>query len=302
MNVAIKEDNVELIKRIAAYEETLDFSQPGADLGWSWRDVRIDPMVLKRLFLEGFLESPFKSNSYTGYMLSDRGKAVIESDVEELELEEMILPPDLFDVIEGYTEIKSLFRKSLQGEPIDWLMVGPPGSAKTMFLSELERVGGSTPIILGGAASKVGIIDVLFDCQPKLLLLDEFEHIDSRDYTVLLALCESRVVSETKHGKRRRLELPDTRVFAGCNSNRTIPSAVLDRMQVIHFKAYSSDEFVRVVRNVLVKRRGMSSDLSEHIAMRTWEFNSSVRQAIRVSKMVGSREEADRLFDVLSKY
>ena len=195
--------------------------------------------------------------------------------------------------------MKGLFINSLKGEPVDFLMVGVPGSAKTLALSELERIGGSTPIILGGTATKVGIIDALFEVRPKLLLIDEFEHMNTRDYTVLLSLCESRVISETKHGKTRRLELPNTRMFASCNSKSRIPLPVLDRLQVVHFSPYTKQEFNKVVVNVLVRRKGVETGLAEYIAEATWGFSHSVRQAIRISKLTSTKREVDEILKVI---
>ncbi|GAI48530.1 unnamed protein product, partial [marine sediment metagenome] len=171
-------------------------------IGWSWDDAQVHPSILNNLLLKGCLKRVFKSNSYTGYRLTDEGKAMLEligtATINELHETELHVPEDIFDIIEGYSEIKEMFINSLKGDPVDFLMVGVPGSAKTMFLSELERIAGATPTVLGGTASKVGIIDILFDYKPKVLLLDEFEHINTKDYTVLLSLCETRTISETK--------------------------------------------------------------------------------------------------------
>lgn len=275
-------------------------------LGWSWRDAQVSPSVLNNLIIKGCLETLFKSNSYTGYRLTDRGKVLLAEEVEETTeveyAEDLIIPDDLFDVVEGYEEVKRLFINSLKGEPVDFLLVGVPGSAKTLALSELERVGGSTPIILGGTATKVGIIDVLFDIRPKLLLIDEFEHFGTKDYTVLLSLCESRVISETKHGKTRRLELPNTRMFASANSKSRIPLPVLDRLQVVHFPPYTEQEFNGVVVNVLVKRKGVEIGLAEYIAGATWGFSRSVRQAIRISKLANTKGEVDELLKVIVQW
>jgi len=275
-------------------------------LGWSWRDVHIYPATLNGLVVKDCLETLFKSNSYTGYKLTNEGRVLLTQEISEATEKhytaKLELPNDLFDVITGYDDVKGLFIKSLKGEPTDVLLCGVPGSSKTMFLSELEHIGGATPTILGGTASKVGIIDILFEEKPTLLLLDEFEHLNTRDYTVLLSLCENRIISETKHGKTRRLELPNTRIFAGCNSTHNIPTPVLDRMQVIHFRSYTRAEFMQVVINVLTKRMSMENTLAEYIAQVTWEFSHSVRQAIRIAKIAKTREEVDSLLEVIQKY
>jgi len=274
------------------------------ELGWSWSDIQVHPSILNNLLVKGVLLTLYKSNKHTGYQLTNGARKLLEEEeplTEELIGAELEVPDDLFSVIEGYSDIKELFQLSLRSEPVDWLLCGVPGSSKTMFLSELERIGGSTPTILSGTASKVGIIDILFDYRPVLLLLDEFEHLNPRDYTILLSLCETRIISETKHGKTRRLELPNTRVFAGCNSTRNIPSPILDRMQLIKFRSYTRQEFMQVAINVLTKRMGLENNISEYIADETWEFSHSIRQVIRVAKMARTKKEVDNILEIIQR-
>jgi MoxR-like ATPase len=100
----------------------------------------------------------------------------------------------IFDKIIGYEGIKRTFLRSLNSrEPVNILLVGPPGQAKTLFLkSILEVVGGKNAFFtVGGNASKAGLIDVLFDMRPKYLLVDEIEHLKSEYQTMLLSLMET---------------------------------------------------------------------------------------------------------------
>jgi holliday junction DNA helicase RuvB len=88
--------------------------------------------------------------------------------------------PRMFDEIIGYEGIKRTFVRSLTAkEPVHILLVGPPGQAKTLFLKcILETFGEKKAFFtVGGNASKSGLIDVLFDMQPKYLLVDEIKHL-----------------------------------------------------------------------------------------------------------------------------
>ena len=87
----------------------------------------------------------------------------------------------IFEKIFGYERIKRTFVRSLNSEePVHILLVGPPGQAKTLFLKcILETFGEKKAFFtLGGNASKSGLIDVLFEMQPKYLLVDEIEHLN----------------------------------------------------------------------------------------------------------------------------
>lgn len=302
----MKEGDIELLKQIAEYEATLDWSVPGMELGWCWRDVRIQPATLSRLFLEGYLSNPFRSNSYTGYLLSDEGKMAIEVEeafiTEAPPAKELILPDDLFDVIEGYQDIKDLISTVLRSDkPVHLLFTGVPSSAKTMFLIELSRLG--APYILGSQATKAGIADVLFDTEPEILLCDEVDRIGTRDIAVLLSLMETGIVSETKHGKQRQAKLK-TKVFATSNTTR-MTAELLSRFMVLRFAPYSREDFLAVASNVLVKREGIDRELGLYIADRVWQLSQNFpdpRQAVRVARLAKTKEEADRVFDLIARY
>ena len=86
----------------------------------------------------------------------------------------------IFDTILWYEGVKHTFVRSLNSkQPGHILLVGPPGQAKTQFLkSILEAFGEERAFFtVGGNASKSGVIDVLFDMEPKYLLVDEIQNI-----------------------------------------------------------------------------------------------------------------------------
>jgi len=65
-----KESDLELLVGIAKFENSHDMEKE-YKVGWSWRHVRVWPATLSRLFKDGYLEMVFRSNSYTGYRLSE---------------------------------------------------------------------------------------------------------------------------------------------------------------------------------------------------------------------------------------
>lgn len=83
------------------------------------------------------------------------------------------IPEDMFDVVVGHEKLKKLFTLSLQApEPVHILLAGPPATAKSIFLMELERLPRSR-YALGGTSSKAGIVDFIIEQQPRYLILDE---------------------------------------------------------------------------------------------------------------------------------
>jgi Holliday junction DNA helicase RuvB len=129
----------------------------------------------------------------------------------------------IFEKIVGYEGIKRTFVRSLNAkEPVHILLVGPPGQAKTLFLKCIAgRFGKSAFFTVGGNASKSGLIDVLFEMQPKYLLVDEIEHLKSDYQTTLLSLMETGILTQTMHKRIRQAHLK-TWVFATSNGTKKL--------------------------------------------------------------------------------
>jgi Holliday junction DNA helicase RuvB len=299
----MKPQDMQILKEIASFEQTIpDTEYP---LGWSWRQVRIWPSKLNRLVIEDLIKATFSSNSYTGYRLTEKGK-LLASEAEPMEttpeIRPLEIPDDLFSPIEGYEEIKELVRRVLRSEkPVHMLFTGVPASAKTMFLIELSKIG--AVYILGSQATKAGIADILFDLEPKLLLVDEIDRIGAKDIAILLSLAETGILSQTKHGRRREAKL-QTKIFAASNS-LNMPPELISRFLVLRFAAYAQSEFLKVTTSILIKREKIDPHLAEYIAIRVWQMQSSFpdpRQAVRIARLATTKEDVDRLIEVLNRF
>ena len=299
----------ETLERVVDYEEEHQFDEHFETLGWEWDDLDppISPQVLYRLFLRGVLKRPYKSIRHRGYLLANR-EAVKEA-LRELdahanlppEEETFKVPWDLFDDVVGYEEAKELFLRALDVGQVHFLLVGPPSSAKTLFLLCLTRLPRSR-YVLGSRMSKAGLTDYLFTHQPRVLLLDEIDKMHGEDYGVLLSLCQTGRVSEMIYGKTREVTL-NTTVFGCANTLKGIPPEVISRFQVLKFKEYGREEFINVVENVL-GRRGVESELALYIAKQVWDGLGvrDPREAIRVARLAKTREEVDLTVKWIKKY
>lgn len=278
-------------------------------LGWQWFDVRGSPGALKSLVLTGIVDVTFKSRSSTHYRLHDI--EAVKDALDDLETEHLMdeieegieIPDDMFDIIVGYGGVKELVLKSLKSErPTHFLLVGKESTAKSLFLTELSRLRGAE-YILGGSSTKVGILDVLLEHEPDLLLIDEMDKCDRKNLSVLLSLCQDGTVKQVKHGSIREVKL-DTKVFGACNTTKGMPPELLSRFSRLRFREYSDLEAREVMTATLIKRESVEKELAEYIADRVIVSLGSrdPRDAIRMGRLAKDKNDVDRLIGILKEY
>jgi len=77
-----------------------------------------------------------------------------------------------FKKIVGNDDTKLILNKALLSKlPIHILLVGPPGSAKTMFLTEIMKILKNSYFIVGSNTTKAGLVNQLFDSRSLYCLI-----------------------------------------------------------------------------------------------------------------------------------
>ena len=297
----------EALTKILAYEEykEQEYRRKNlpTDVWWTWQDVAVDWPIIKKLLLAGYLEVIGGRHKY--YRLKNREeikKLLAEpEEPQKPSNEPLTLPPDLFDVIEGYDDLKKFIKLSLTApDPVHILLVGPPGTAKSLFLSEIERLGGY--YVTMGTASKVGLRDVIFEETPRILVIDEIDKLNNRkDIASLLTWMESGRIIITVSGRKEQ-KTGKGWVFGACNTTKGLPPELLDRFQVFHLKPYSPEQYKRVVTNYLTKRLGKPEELASYIAEKVSTYTDSVREAIRVARLANTKKDVDMIVGIITKY
>ena len=288
----MKPEDLDLLEKIAQFEDQWLASNPPEQtrLGWDWREVRVYPATLNRLVVEGLLDTKFKSNSYTGYRLSESAKALlIEGSPSLVEIPDVPpeIPADIFDGILGHDDVKELLMAAMKApRPVHVLLSGPPALAKSLFLWDIERVAGSRAMwVLGSSSSKAGLQERLLAQRPWVLLIDELDKMDGKDMATLLSLMEGGRVTVTKVGRMADQEM-DCRVVAACNTLR-MPPELLSRFAVRRLHPYTAQEFKEVVVGVLVRREGLDQATAEEIAVALSGRTQDVRDAVRAARLAG---------------
>jgi Holliday junction DNA helicase RuvB len=301
---------VEFEESHAPEDWSKDVSGGTADVSWTWDKVGIPATKIMPLVNSGLLGIVFSSRSSTHYALV--GREVIKKVLGDLERlregasliatleKETEIPDDLFSTVSGYEEIKAFLRKVLKAERFHVLLVGPPASAKTVFLLELARLPGSF-YCLGSATTKAGIAEILYEQRPRILLADEIDKFETKDIAILLSLAETGIVRETKVSKQREVRL-NTSIFAAANSAKGIPKELLSRFRVLHLPPYTKEEFIDASTKVLVERQKVAPDLAYYIAEKAWEVSRDIRETVRIGRICRNRDEVDEDIRLIEKY
>jgi Holliday junction DNA helicase RuvB len=208
----------------------------------------------------------------------------------------------LFDSIVGYDDVKRLFSMSLSSEkPVHILLVGPPASAKTLFMLECIKLERSY-FTLGSHSTKSGMVDYLFEKRPRYLIVDEIEHMPMKDQTALLSLMETGIVAETKFRRTRNTQLK-TWVFATSNGTDRMLTPLLSRFVVLHFKPYSFGSFSQVCAHIL-SREGVPAETANAIADAVWNKlrSKDIRDCIKIGRLAKSRQDVEWIARTMRTY
>ena len=203
----------------------------------------------------------------------------------------------LFEDIIGYAHIKKLFKLALDSDSaVHVLLVGPPASAKTMFLTSLMQLKNSY-FTDGANSTKSGMIDYLFENRPRYLLVDEIDKMCFKDQAFLLNLTETGIVSETKFEKTRSAQIK-TSVFATCNNVKNLSIPLQSRFFIVEMEAYTYEQFCEIT-NELLSRYKIEEEVAGIIARSVWAKSQDIRDCVKIGTMAKTIENVDFLVNML---
>ena len=207
-----------------------------------------------------------------------------------------------FKEIVGHNDIKFILNRALLSRrPIHLLLVGLPGSAKTLFLTEIMRWYKASYFVVGSNTTKAGLVNQLFERRPKFLLIDELEKMSTIDQTSLLHLMETGIISETKINKTRQIGLTSW-VFSTANSCDKIIKPLLSRFAILEVREYTFEEFseIAVTR---VKKENIHESVARVIADKVWnELGSKdIRDVIKVARLASNENEIPFVVKMLKR-
>lgn len=331
MNTDYLEENpdyIEEVEKIIEYEENNDDGEAdssilknyndknGCDLTvkWSHKDVGVHPTRLYQLEMNGFLERVFDSNNQTLYSIPDRARLkrelneiteVYEDGVQKVKHEF----PDKEDIegvfsdVVGYNDVKWLMKKAMASDDIvNVVLVGPPGSGKTVFLRCIRKMEDAA-FISGRRTSESGFTDKMFEETPRYMCIDELDDMRKEHQVALSDYTEEGRIVETKGNNKRRELVTNTKTFASANSLGDVVDQIEDRFTDLHFDRYTLDEFEDVCVNILSSDYGASPEHSRDIAEAVWDMEGfgNVRKAEDVAAL-SDGDDPERVIRVLEDY
>lgn len=218
----------------------------------------------------------------------------------------------IFDDIVGFEDIKDYITLAFQSpDPQHLWFNGPPACAKSLLLEKLEEIGGR--MIFGSKITKDGLIKILYEERPILLLIDEIEKVkDHNDLSPLLTwLQDGRVKRDTyKENDDYIIDSDKWMVFTASNSitrfKKKMPE-LLSRFSMFQIPEYKKNEFEIIVYNILNHKYNLERPIAENIALNLTQRNDyNVREAQRIAGLIKNSDNPyfsiNTVFKIKDKY
>jgi hypothetical protein len=127
----------------------------------------------------------------------------------------------------------------------------------------------------------VETINLLFNLQPKYLLIDEIEQVKPEYQTTLLSLMETGILTPTMHSKVRHIHLK-TWVFATSKGTKK-----LSRFRVMYLNGYKFSQFCEIAVKKLLDE-ALDKKIADEIAISIWEQspNPNIRNCVQIGRLV----------------
>ena len=181
-----------------------------------------------------------------------------------------------------------LYSALVSDKPVNILLVGHPGCAKTLFLKIIMKVIGKDKCIFydGTNSTSAGLIEELDRKKEtvKVLTMDEIGKQKKNDLDSVRGLTNDGTVSKTLRNKEYNISLPNLKIFATSNDLK-LPKPIKSRFLILEIPEYTNEEFVECVTYCLRDR--FKPDVAEVIAQTLLKNGlKDVRKAINFSGII----------------
>jgi replication-associated recombination protein RarA len=152
-----------------------------------------------------------------------------------------------FDNIHGYDKVKDIVRRTLEAEgKYNLLFIGPPASAKTLFLLGILESRKVKGVYFDGSNTTNRILGVLEEKRPKIICIDELDKMPRQFQEKLLNFMESGHIKVDQMRKQYDFKINGAKVFAACNEIIRLSRPLQSRFRCLHLPPYSEEQFLKV--------------------------------------------------------
>jgi Holliday junction resolvasome RuvABC ATP-dependent DNA helicase subunit len=206
-----------------------------------------------------------------------------------------------FEKIAGYADIKDIMRKALVSEEsINILFVGPPASAKTMFLQGVMELRRKEAVYFDATNTTNRVLDVLQIKRPKIICIDEIEKMPVNFQNKLLNFLESGHVKVDQKNTQYDFHIKGVKVFGAANNEMKISRPLLSRFgKPFYLPKYTREQFLFVAEKVL------KIETARRIGEEVYARDGDMRDAIYIGKLVGKKgteEDVEQIIRTIYKY
>ncbi|MGA9151972.1 MAG: AAA family ATPase [Candidatus Nitrosopolaris sp.] len=207
-----------------------------------------------------------------------------------------------FYKIQGYDNIKDIVRRALDTEEnYNLLFIGPPASAKTLFLLGILNMR-KNGVYFDGSNTTNRILDVLEEERPRIICIDELDKMPRTFQNQLLNFMEYGRVKVDQQRKQYDFEIKGAKVFATCNEINRLLKPLQSRLRKLFLPRYTEQQFIDVSVKVLPK---IGENMARYIGFTVFRSCGDIRDVISVGKLIrkgDSPQEVERMIDTMTKY
>jgi MoxR-like ATPase len=204
-----------------------------------------------------------------------------------------------FENIQGYDDIKDIVKRALDAEDnYNLLFIGPPASAKTLFL--LGIIEYKKGVYFDGSNTTNRILDVLKEKRPKIICIDELDKMPRQFQEKLLNFMESGRIKVDQMRKQYDFTIKGAKVFAACNEITRLSRPLQSRFRRLHLPPYTEEQFLEVSARVLPKLK-----IAHLIGKAVWDQGGDIRDVVSIGKLVRKSDgpvEVDQILSTMIKY
>jgi len=215
----------------------------------------------------------------------------------------------IFSAIVGYDDLKLRLIREIESEHNNnVLLVGPPGTAKSLFGMEMQKHLKQCYYFDGTGLSGRGLFDFLASHKgAKIVFIDEIDKLNKKEQTSLYNLMETgKVVYQTAKIQYNFL-MPGLKVFATSNSIERLNKPLKSRFAIFRLPEYNYEGFLQIGIKLLSHEYKLPQQTAEYVIDAVWNKMNSrdVRDLLKIAKIVrknDSPQDIEQLIQVQLKY